>query len=222
MTEVDPPLPPRKRGRPPASAEAGRDQIQHAALIEFARLGFEGATIDQIAAKAGVAKPLVHYHFGSKANLWKAAVAAAFETFRTEVIIFSTQVGSQEPDASLEVFAERLVRLGAERPHLVHIAIDETRQGGDRSDWLRDTYLVPMHQIMTQVLSVLAPHDPDIRAKASHIVPAIFGAANFAFIDKDVLKRAYGVDVFSETYVKQQTRIIAMLMQACMHNEQPW
>lgn len=213
------PLPPRRPGRPPASAEAGRDQIRQAALIEFARLGFEGAKIDQIAARAGVAKPLVHYHFGSKAKLWKAAVSAAFETFRTEVIVFSKSVSREEPDASLEVFAERLVRLGAERPHLLNIAIDETRQGGERSDWLRDTYLVPMHRIMTQVLSVVSPNSPDIRATASHMVPALFGAANFAFIDSDVLKKAYRVDVFSEAYVKQQTQLIILLMRACLQEE---
>lgn len=219
MTRSEPESAPRKPGRPLSSKAAARDQIKQAALIEFARLGFKGASIDHIAASASVAKPLVHYHFGSKVNLWKTVVGEAFEAFRTEVIIFSTNVAQQDPEAALESFAEKLVRLGAERPYLVHIAIDETRQGGDRSDWLGDTFLVPMHQIMTQVLALISPETPDVRATASHLVPALFGAANFAFIDRDVLRKAYRVDVFSEAYIQEQTRFITMLMQSCLSDQ---
>ena len=69
----------RKRGRPPVAKTDGRDDIKKAALSEFAKRGFKGASIDQIAKTAGVAKPLIHYHFASKDELWKLTVKEAYD-----------------------------------------------------------------------------------------------------------------------------------------------
>ena len=69
----------RKRGRPPVAKTDGRDDIKKAALSEFAKRGFRGASIDQIAKTAGVAKPLIHYHFASKDELWKLTVKEAYD-----------------------------------------------------------------------------------------------------------------------------------------------
>lgn len=46
---------------------------------EFARRGFEGTRVDQIARRAGVNKQLVFYYFGSKRGLFQSVVAAAAE-----------------------------------------------------------------------------------------------------------------------------------------------
>src|SRR5688572_12649770 len=51
-----------------------RQQILEAALIEFAEKGFQEASLAAIARRLGVTAPLVLYHFGSKANLWREAL----------------------------------------------------------------------------------------------------------------------------------------------------
>ena len=43
-----------------------------AALDEFAAKGFAGATVREIAARAGVSKDLIAYHFGGKLGLYQA------------------------------------------------------------------------------------------------------------------------------------------------------
>src|SRR5262249_35202122 len=55
-----------------------RELILEAALVAFADDGFDGATTRDIAQQAGVALGLLRYHFGSKTELWKAAVDRAF------------------------------------------------------------------------------------------------------------------------------------------------
>ena len=54
--------------------ESRRDEILNAAIRCFATRGFEGASTREIAREAGAKQPLLYYHFGSKADLYLAAV----------------------------------------------------------------------------------------------------------------------------------------------------
>jgi AcrR family transcriptional regulator len=47
-----------------------RDLILEAALAAFAEHGFHGASMRDIAARAGVSQSLLHHHFGTKDALW--------------------------------------------------------------------------------------------------------------------------------------------------------
>lgn len=57
--------PPRKR----LSAEDRRAAIHDAALEVFAKRGYNGASIDEIAQRAGISKALIYEHFPSKKDL---------------------------------------------------------------------------------------------------------------------------------------------------------
>ncbi len=57
--------------RPPARPSS-REDILDAAEAQFARRGFEGASMRGIAEAAGVAQALLHYHFKSKEGLFEA------------------------------------------------------------------------------------------------------------------------------------------------------
>src|SRR5690348_8704901 len=46
-----------------------RARLLHAAARVYARRGFDGATLDEVAAEAGFTKGAVYSHFGSKENL---------------------------------------------------------------------------------------------------------------------------------------------------------
>ncbi|MEG3184378.1 TetR/AcrR family transcriptional regulator [Novilysobacter erysipheiresistens] len=80
----------RPAAKPPApSRTAGpgrpKDLGKRAAILEaakqmFTRLGFDGASMDQIAAEAGVSKLTVYSHFGDKETLFGAAVKSHCET----------------------------------------------------------------------------------------------------------------------------------------------
>ena len=61
---------PRWKRRP----EARPSEIAEAALEVFARAGFEAATMDEIASKAGVSKGTVYLYFPGKEDLLVAAV----------------------------------------------------------------------------------------------------------------------------------------------------
>jgi AcrR family transcriptional regulator len=62
-------------GRRPGSPDT-RGQILDAARAEFARAGFGGTTIRNVAAAASVDPALVHHYFGSKQELFAAVIDA--------------------------------------------------------------------------------------------------------------------------------------------------
>lgn len=59
---------------PPRSAD-GADRILEAATLLFEQQGYRGTTLDEIARKAGMAKPTVYQHVGSKAELLESIFA---------------------------------------------------------------------------------------------------------------------------------------------------
>src|SRR5690349_24917752 len=65
------------RKRVPASER--RDALIDAAVHEFAHGGLHGTPVDRIARKVGVAQPYVFSLFGSKRELFLAAVERGFE-----------------------------------------------------------------------------------------------------------------------------------------------
>ena len=70
--------PARGRGRPPGAPDGGasrRETILAAARESFAEQGFRGTTIRGVARSAGVDPALVHHYFGSKDDLFLAALA---------------------------------------------------------------------------------------------------------------------------------------------------
>lgn len=62
-----------RRGRRPGDPEETRQAILAAARAEFARAGYDGATIRSIGAAARVDPALIHHHFGTKEDLFVAA-----------------------------------------------------------------------------------------------------------------------------------------------------
>jgi AcrR family transcriptional regulator len=66
----------------PRDPAATRARILGAAKIEFARVGPDGARVDRIASLAGANKRMLYYYFGSKDELFRAVLEAAYEHIR--------------------------------------------------------------------------------------------------------------------------------------------
>ncbi|MBT9386207.1 TetR family transcriptional regulator [Pseudooceanicola sp. CBS1P-1] len=62
-----------------ALAEATRADIIAVATRAFVRYGFDGASVNEIAAASATSKRMIYYHFGSKQDLYRAVLEAAYE-----------------------------------------------------------------------------------------------------------------------------------------------
>ncbi|MER6411377.1 TetR/AcrR family transcriptional regulator [Streptomyces humidus] len=69
----------RGRGRPPRAESADtRDRILTAAREEFSERGYDRTSVRGIAKAAGVDPALVHHYFGTKEQVFAAAIEVAF------------------------------------------------------------------------------------------------------------------------------------------------
>jgi AcrR family transcriptional regulator len=90
----------RRTGRRPGSSDT-RDRILDAARTSFGQHGFDGATVRAIASTAGVDPALVHHYFGTKQQLFVAAME-----FPEDLAALVPRV----MDGPREKIGERLVR----------------------------------------------------------------------------------------------------------------
>jgi AcrR family transcriptional regulator len=67
----------------PRDADRTRAEILDVATAEFAQLGYTGARVDEIAAKTSTTKRMIYYYFGSKEQLYVAALERAYSVIRS-------------------------------------------------------------------------------------------------------------------------------------------
>jgi TetR/AcrR family transcriptional regulator len=205
---------PRRRGRPAKSDIDAAVVIRQAALQAFGRSGFQGASIVEIAQMAGVAKPLVHYHYTSKDVLWEAAVSGAVADLMAEMASFQKDLSALPIQDVLRKSTKQLVVFASRHPALVHIVMDETAKGGTRAQWLQENFLLPSYAVAKNLLNGIAlmqnPTAPPLPVE--HIVPMVLGLMNFAFMEAEVIRKAYGVDVYSDAYIERHGELLFQLL----------
>lgn len=84
-------------------AEASRDRIMNAAQKLFARRGFEGISIRDIAKAVGMTTASLYYHFPSKEEIFVAVHGRSLETVQREVM--DAIAGHEDPWDRLEAAA---------------------------------------------------------------------------------------------------------------------
>src|SRR5215471_11416028 len=76
------------------TAAERRDAIVDAAVHEFALGGFDGTPAAVIALRAGVSQPYLFAFFGTKRNLFIAAVKRGFEQMRSLILRVAEEDGA--------------------------------------------------------------------------------------------------------------------------------
>ncbi|MFJ6753110.1 MULTISPECIES: TetR/AcrR family transcriptional regulator [unclassified Streptomyces] len=101
MSAVRPPTRPAGRQRDAARTRA---EILGVATEEFARLGYTGARIDEIAARIHTTKRMIYYYFGSKEQLFTEVLERAYAVIREQEQ--RLDVGHLDPAAAIRHLAE--------------------------------------------------------------------------------------------------------------------
>jgi AcrR family transcriptional regulator len=73
-----------------------REQLLDIGRRLFAKRGFDGTSIEEIAAQAGVSKPVVYEHFGGKEGLYAVVVDREMQTLLTMVTYMTEGEHSRE------------------------------------------------------------------------------------------------------------------------------
>lgn len=113
-------------------AEASRGRIFAAAATEFATHGFAGASVDAIAAAAGLNKAMIYYHFASKADLYRQILDDMFGSVEARVKPLGE--AADTPEERIRRFVEAIALEAEARPHFPPIWCREIADGGTHLD----------------------------------------------------------------------------------------
>ena len=121
-------MPPRKD----VTTLSTRDAVFNAAAGLFSAKGFDGVSVDDIAAGAGVNKAMIYYHFTDKLTLYRSVVADMLSAVGARVS--SIAEAPAAPAAKLDRFIENFVRLADERPWFPTLMLREIAEGAPHLD----------------------------------------------------------------------------------------
>ena len=106
-----------------------REAILGAALEVFSNEGFRGATLDQIAAAAGLSKPNVLYYFSSKEAIYTELLSVLLDTWLDPLRALT---GTGEPIDEIVGYVQRKLEMSREYPRESRLFANEIVQGAPR------------------------------------------------------------------------------------------
>src|ERR1700728_4615978 len=98
---------PQRANRKRMTGKERRQQLLDIGRRLFAERGFEGTSIEEIAAQAGVSKPVVYEHFGGKEGLYAVVVDREVERLLT---MATTLLDGEHSREKFEAAAVTLLR----------------------------------------------------------------------------------------------------------------
>lgn len=128
-----------------ARSEIKRSKILHQARIIFAERGFDGANVRDIAAAAKTTHSMIRYHFGTKEQLWRESVRDMFELLDEALELDDVSYAELDSPGRFKKYLDRYIRYCAAHPEHARIMIMESVRGGERLDWIAETFIRPLH-----------------------------------------------------------------------------
>jgi TetR/AcrR family transcriptional regulator len=186
-----------------APQEDARSRILAAALEVFAASGFEGASLRQIADRAGVMHQLVVYHFKTKQTLWRTAVASILGDAGEQLAAWRARAKAVGPSQALRTMVREFVFFAARRPEFHRIATFEGRAGNERIDWLIEVYIRPFFEFSTgliraaQAMGAARPGDP------GQLHYGLIGLVTTSFVLAHEYRTMTGLDPFDAAEIEK-------------------
>jgi TetR/AcrR family transcriptional regulator len=118
-----------------------REKILRQATEEFARIGFEGARVDRIAARCRVSKNMLYYYFKSKEGLFVAALEQMYQDLREQQKDLS--VRASDPVAAMGQLVHHTFYAFKNNPSAIRLMNEENKHRGRyirKSGRMRDLY----------------------------------------------------------------------------------
>ncbi len=115
----------------------------------FARAGFAGATVADIATEAGVPKANLHYYYGTKRDLYRAVLTNILALWLTET---DGIVAEADPRAALEHYIRAKMRFSREYPEASRVFANEVLHGATEIRGFLSTDLRAIVAAKTQVM----------------------------------------------------------------------
>jgi TetR/AcrR family transcriptional regulator, regulator of cefoperazone and chloramphenicol sensitivity len=195
--------------------EDARERMISAAMELFAEKGYEGMTVRDLAAAAGVNVAAVNYHFGSKDALYHECLRSCLapatkmrERMQTHLDAAlkakSKKIAEKTLRACVQIFLEELMHPDSKHMRLV---MREQAVGGPQFERIIREFFEPIGKILQQVIFMLAPGLPQMQVFM--VISGVIGHCLHTQKARATIRFFAGVDSHSPEYIEAVSAHIA-------------
>lgn len=163
-----------------------RAAILEAALNVFSAHGFRGATVDQIAAEAGLSKPNLLYYFPSKEAIHTALLSGLLETWLAPLHELDED---GDPLQEILSYVHRKLQMSRELPRESRLFANELVQGAPRINDALSNDLKSLVDEKTKILTHWMDQGKIARLHPYHLIFSIWSLTQH-YADFDVQVRS--------------------------------
>lgn len=180
--------------RPAGKGPQTAIRIREAALELFSRLGFERATMAEIAAEAGVSQATLHYHFEDKFQLWRAAMLQLRAVIAEEERLLEAAIDSP-PEVQLRMAMRLFLQVSWRHPALGRIVFLEGMAGGERLEWLDAHLIGPRNRRLADLARAAIDNGTLKPFPAEMLIVSLQAAAAGIINLAPMMATSFGIDV---------------------------
>jgi AcrR family transcriptional regulator len=194
------------------SADPTRDRILAAALDLFSERSFEGATLREIAQRAGVTQPLLHYHYRSKDELWRAAVDLLFAKLGDAMGERMHGLRGVDELMAAKLLVREFITFSARNPQLHRIITQESKADGARMQYLVEQHVRPLYENTVELFERLSRQGLLPPIPAPHLYYILTGAGPTMFVLGPECRRLSGLDPHSDAVIEAHVDAVCTLL----------
>jgi TetR/AcrR family transcriptional regulator len=196
----------------PKELKSSKERILGAALDEFAEHGLAGARVDSIAARAGVNKAMIYYHFDSKEDLYDRILVTQLESGVADLSQGITD--SMALEDVLRAIARYHARGLRANDKVSRIFLRELAAGGERIRRILPD-LAGKEELRTMIVRLI--EDGKLSGKyrnvdTRHTMISFVGMSMFYFIMAPMVNQIWGIEDDTEFTEQRIEAIVDLFM----------
>ena len=193
--------------------QANELRILAAAERVFARAGFGGATMAQIAQESGLPKANLHYYFGNKEALYRAVLAHILQDWLAPT---HSIVPEADPREAIESYIRSKMALSASRPHASKVWANELLHGASIVGSLLATDLRPIVQAKVAVIDRWIAERKIAPVDSTHLFFSIWACTQtYADFDLQVKAVLGKFELNAADHDRATTHVVNLILRGC-------
>lgn len=177
-----------------AKSASSKIRLLEAAIELFAANGFEGVSTGDVASRAGYSQAIIHYHFGSKDELWREAMTHLLRDLDARFPLDIKELSDLQPLDRLKVVVRRFIALSAHSTALTSILARETLSDGERLKWLVNRHFQKRVDFLDKIVAEMMATGEANRVPSYVATQVILLSSSFLFCMAPLIKQVHGVD----------------------------
>jgi AcrR family transcriptional regulator len=147
--------PARRVGRPAQPTDVpAESEILARGLTAFAELGYDGASVRELARRLGTSHNFINDRYGSKQSFWRAVIDRAL-TDQVAQLRAALSVPGDDDLVRLRDLVHAFHQQNVAEPDLARIMRNESMRGGERLEYVVQRYLVPVRDAVAPLVERL-------------------------------------------------------------------